>query len=84
MNAAAVLAWLDRHARQILIQDISPKRRQKNRCILQYLPPDSTSLEVVGSHSIETAHENKKAIAHQTVPIPEVLHAGSHTTLPNL
>jgi hypothetical protein len=55
MNAAAVLAWLDRHARQILIQDISPKRRQKNRCILQYLPPDSTSLEVVGSHSIETA-----------------------------
>jgi hypothetical protein len=39
VTALAVLDWLNRHGRQVLLQDLNPKRRQKNRCILQYAPP---------------------------------------------
>ncbi len=55
MTAAAILNWLDRHARQILIQDLSPDRRQKNRVVLEYQPPNATELEVIGGASLASA-----------------------------
>jgi hypothetical protein len=55
MTAAQILNWLDRHARQIVLQDLSPDRRQKNRVILEYQTPGSTELEVVGSQSLASA-----------------------------
>jgi hypothetical protein len=53
MTAAAILNWLDRHARQIVLQDLRPDHRQKNRVILEYQL--GGELDVVGSTSLASA-----------------------------
>jgi hypothetical protein len=55
MTAFEILAWLDRHARQIVLQDLNPERRQKNRVILSYLPPGASQPEVVGVRDLSSA-----------------------------
>jgi hypothetical protein len=52
MTAAAMLRWLNDHARQVIFQQLAPNRRRKNRVLLTYLGTDSKEIEVIGAPSL--------------------------------
>jgi len=54
LSPRAVLVWLERDARELLIQDIKPGRRRKNRCVVQFADA-SGDVRAVGGYSIADA-----------------------------
>ena len=53
-SAGAILAWLEAHAVEILVQAIPAGRRRKNRAILQYRDVDG---EVSGKQQFDNYHD---------------------------
>jgi len=61
MTAVAVLAWIDQHCRQVIIQNIPEGRRRKNRVILSYMPAGANEVEVVGARDLSAAVHRAQA-----------------------
>ena len=53
-SAGAILAWLERHASTLVVQQISRARRQKNRAILEYRD-EGGGIHTVGGATIAAA-----------------------------
>ena len=81
MNAAAVLNWLERFGRHVTIQQLPPSRqRAKNRIVLQFGPPGSDELQVVGGRDLRDcawkaycrlADSEKATLSSSTAAQPE-------------
>jgi hypothetical protein len=56
MTPAAILQWIEQHARTVIVQELPPTRRRKNRVMLEYRAPGGDK-KAVGSYSVAGAVE---------------------------
>jgi hypothetical protein len=54
-TALAILSWLERYAHRIDFQDLAPRKRRKNRVILQFRSPRALEYEAVGATTLPDA-----------------------------